>query len=186
MKKYWLLALLCISIFSFSQEKQTRLKGNPLFLPVGMINLGIERELTDNISLQGDVFISPWKSFKGKHLQVYMGHIEGRYHFKEVFSKWYVGLNMGGSVFDLQKWNYWNADKYQRGFSIMLGGVVGYQYQWNENWNIDFYLGGGFSQGFYHGYSSTEPIGRYESADHWNKSGEWIPYRGGIMISYKL
>jgi hypothetical protein len=37
----------------------------------------------------------------------------------------------------------------------------------------------------YHGYyiSTGE---RYETAKNWNKSGEWLPYRGGVMVSYRL
>ena len=69
----------------------------------------------------------------------------------------------------------------------MLGAAVGYQLQWAERWNVDFFLGGGTSQGFYHGYEKKEEgISRYEKSAPWNKSGEWIPYRGGVMISYKL
>ncbi len=26
----------------------------------------------------------------------------------------------------------------------------------------------------------------YEKAEKYNKSGEWLPYRGGLMITYKL
>ena len=47
------------------------------------------------------------------------------------------------------------------------------------------FLGGGNSQGFYKGYYLNSNI-RYEPAEKYNKSGEWIPYRGGVMISYKL
>jgi hypothetical protein len=50
MKKYWLFILLCTAVFSFSQEKQTRIKANALFLPLGMINIGVEREINHNIS----------------------------------------------------------------------------------------------------------------------------------------
>jgi hypothetical protein len=62
---------------------------------------------------------------------------------------------------------------------------VGYQYKISENWNADFFLGGGTSQGFYHGYDEVDGD-RYEGGNPWNRSGEWIPYKGGIMISYKL
>jgi hypothetical protein len=49
---------------------------------------------------------------------------------------------------------------------------------------LDYFLGGN-QQGFYHGYylSTGE---RYETAKNWNKSGEWLPYRGGVMVSYRI
>lgn len=169
-------------------EKSLYIKGNALFLPVGMLNLGLEYQLSHKYTLQGDVFVSPWKSFAGRHAQVYMGHLEGRYYFQEAFKHWYLGVNGGFGVFDLTKWNYSGTEKFQRGFSLMLGATVGYQFQWKERWNIDIFAGGGTSQGFYHGYESVPPDSfvRYEGAEGWNKSGELIPYRGGIMISYKL
>lgn len=185
-----------IAISSFAQKddiaeeekKALYLKGNLATLMLGMPNVGVEYQLSNKYTLQADVFISPWKSFLGNHAQLYMGHIEGRYYFKEAFDGWYVGANIGGSVYDLAKWNYWNTGKYQRGFNYMLGAVVGYQFQWKDKWNIDVFLGGGNSQGFYHGYEKNEygEIVRYEEAPWFNKSGEWIPYRGGVMISYKF
>lgn len=169
-------------------EKSLYIKGNALFLPVGMLNVGLEYQLSKKYTLQGDVFVSPWKSFAGRHAQIYMGHLEGRYYFQEAFKHWYLGVNGGFGVFDLTKWNYSGTEKFQRGFSLMLGATVGYQFQWKERWNIDVYLGGGTSQGFYHGYENVPPDSfvRYDGEQKWNKSGELIPYRGGIMISYKL
>lgn len=173
-----------------SQEKRpVYLKANALFLPLGIVNAGAEFGLSKNTTLQADVFISPWKSLFGNHAQVYMAHLEGRYYFDESFRKWYIGLNVGSGVFDLTKWNYFGTENYQRGFTFMGGATVGYQFQWKENWNIDLFLGGGTVQSFYHGYArQTDPPGfyRYDGAAGWNKSGELIPYRGGLLISYKL
>lgn len=170
------------------EKKKIYIKGNALTALVLMPNVGIEYQLASKYTLQGDVFISPWKSISGNHAQVYMGHIEGRYYFKEAFKGWYVGGNAGFGVYDISKWNYLDSGKYQRGFNYMLGAVVGYQYQWKERWNLDFYIGGGTSQGFYHGYERNKEgvLERYEDASWFNKSGEWIPYRGGVMISYRL
>lgn len=182
-----------ISGNSFGQEnvkpnKSLYIKGNIATMLITMPNIGLEYQLSPKHTLQGDIFISPWKSIRGNHAQVYMGHIEGRYYFKEAFNGWYIGANAGLSVFDIAKWNYLNTGKYQRGFNYMLGGVIGYQYQWKERWNLDFFIGGGTSQGFYHGYKKDEngEIIRYEEAPGRNRSGEWTPYRGGVMISYKL
>lgn len=169
-------------------EKSIYLKGNALFLPVAMINLGIETRISEKYTLQADTFISPWRSFLGNHAQLYMGHLEGRYYFRKVFEKWYIGVNSGFGFFDVTKWNYLGTGKYQRGFNYMLGATIGYQFQWKEKWNIDLYFGGGTSQGFYHGYQNLDHYSyRYESHPKgWNHSGEWIPYRGGIMVAYRL
>ena len=188
MQKIITFLLIISSFFCFSQERKALyLKGNALFAPIGVINAGLEYQLSENYTLQGDVLISPWRSFTGKHAQIYFGVIEGRYYFKEAFKKWYVGANAGSGVFDITKYNYFGTDLFQRGFTFTFGATVGYQFQWKERWNIDLFLGGGTVQSFYHGYESVPPnIFRYEDANGWNKSGEFLPYRGGIMVSYKL
>lgn len=188
-KKIFFCISLMSSVASFAQEKEHQLyvKGNALFLPVGILNAGLEYQLSPKYTFQTDVFISPWKSFAGNHAQIYMGHLEGRYYFKEAFHGWYVGANAGTGVFDVTKWNYSGTDKFQRGFTFMLGGTAGYQFKWKENWNIDVFLGAGTVQSYYHGYENVPPDWiRYDKAEGWNRSGEFLPYRGGIMLSYKI
>ncbi|CAM2908462.1 hypothetical protein DRF59_05785 [Chryseobacterium flavum] len=181
------------------QDKSLFIKGNALFAPIGILNVGLEKQLNSRYTIQGDVFISPWKSFAGHELQYYSASAEGRYYFKEAFKHWYVGANLAFAVYNVQKWNYWNdslhindngdtyinSNLYQRGFSIMLGVTAGYQFQLSDRWNLDIYGTVGTSQGFYKGYDRTTGK-RYDQASGLNKSGEIIPYRGGIMISYKL
>ncbi|MDR3026496.1 DUF3575 domain-containing protein [Chryseobacterium sp.] len=181
------------------QDKSLYIKGNVLFAPIGILNLGIEKQISPKYTLQGDVFISPWKSFSGHELQFYSVSAEGRYYFNEAFKHWYVGANVSVAAYNASKWNYWNDDTfenwngetlrnsnlYQRGFSVMLGVTAGYQFQLSERWNLDIYGTVGTSQGFYKGYDRTTGR-RYDSAEKFNKSGEIIPYRGGVMISYKL
>lgn len=181
-----------------NEDKSLYIKGNALFIPIGILNAGIEKQISPKYTLQGDVFISPWKSFAGHRLQMYSLSLEGRYYFKEAFKHWYVGANIGVSAYNLQKWNYWSgtfvtdsgevlnsANLYQKGYSVMIGVTGGYQFQLSDRLNLDIYANIGSSQGFYKGYDQSTGK-RYDSAEKFNKSGEIIPYRGGIMISYKL
>ena len=50
---------------------------------------------------------------------------------------------------------------------------------------LEVFIGGGSQQAFYKGYDAITGQ-RKEKAKNYNKSGEWLPYRGGIMICYKL
>ena len=206
MRKLTTLVLLFASVFYFSQKNDTYLKGNALFLPIGMLNVGVEHGFSDHISGQADLFVSPWKSFAGKHAQVYSLGIGGRYYFDQVFRKFYVGVDFSLARFNIQKWGYWNDDfythknghvtpyinsnLYQRGYSFMLGGIVGYQFILGDRWNLDLYLGLGTMQSFYKGYDKLSGD-RYDvDGDSMgrdvNRSGEFLPYKGGLMISYKL
>ncbi|GAA5085480.1 DUF3575 domain-containing protein [Chryseobacterium ginsengisoli] len=181
-------------------ETSVYIKGNALLIPIGVVNVALEHQLSKKITVQGDVLVSPWKSFSGHELQYYSLSLEGRYYFDEAFKHWYIGANIAGSRFIVQKWNYWKdgitinedtgisynkSDLYQKGYSLILGITGGYQFKVSDRWNVDIYAGIGTSQDFYKGYDRTTG-NRYDSAKDYNKSGEIIPYRGGVMISYKL
>ncbi len=181
------------------QEKKLYLKGNALLVPIGVINVAAEKQLSEKYTLQADVLVSPWKSFAGHELQYYSVSVEGRYYFNQAFNHWYIGANIAASAFTLQKWNYWNNDlygnergetfiksnMYQKGYSLILGVTGGYQFQLSDRWNMDIYAGIGTAQDFYKGYDRVSGK-RYDMAQKYNKSGEIIPYRGGIMISYQI
>lgn len=182
-------------------SKKIYVKANALFLPIGILNSGVEYQLNEKVTVQGDVFISPWKSFAGTYLQVYMIGFEGRYYFKEAFKHWYVGANISGARFIMQKYFftgngiaqytpespiYDSKDLYQDGYAFMLGATIGYQFQLNSRLNMDLYLGAGSVQSFYKGYHKELGIRYDDDGRRWNKSGEFLPYRGGVMISYKL
>lgn len=206
LKKLFLLCLMGIFGFMVAQSKETYLKANALFLPVGMLNVAVEHGFSEHITGQADLFISPWKSFAGKHAQVYMLGFNGRYYFNEAFRKFYLGVDVSFARFNIQKWGYWNdnfyvhkngdvtpyinSNLYQRGYSFMIGGLAGYQFTLGERWNLDVFLGFGTMQSFYKGYDKISGD-RYDtdgdSMDRQNnRSGEFLPYKGGLMVSYKL
>ncbi|MEA1847357.1 DUF3575 domain-containing protein [Chryseobacterium sp. MHB01] len=181
-------------------EKKVYIKGNAAFIPLGIVNLALEHQLSKKITVQGDVLISPWKYFAGHELQYYSVSAEGRYYFNEAFRHFYLGANIAASSFVLQKWNYWSdgpyyndfgevfvtSNLYQKGYSLIFGITGGYQFKVSDRWNIDVYAAIGSSQDFYKGYDRTTGE-RYDRKDNkFNRSGEILPYRGGVMISYQL
>jgi hypothetical protein len=150
-----------------------------------MPNFGVETSIGKKTTLQFDILAFPWKSINGKPREFYTFTNEFRYHFKEKYNGFYAGANAGMSKFRFQKYNYLELDAYQKGFGYFFGATIGYQKKLNNKFGIDYFLGGGWHQGFYHGYRISTGE-RYDKVKNWNKSGEWIPFRGGIMISYKL
>ncbi len=200
------MAFLAVTSFFLNANAQTEIKANAAFLPVGMINIAAEKPLYKNFSLQAEGFISPWKSFGGKNLQVYMGTLEGRYYFKEMMKGWYIGAYGSIAAYNLQKWNYFKAgpvlnndgspqllpdgtvrisEKYQKGLAFIIGISGGYHFTVSEKLGLDVYAGIGSSQSLYKGYLKDNDE-RYDGAKGWNKSGELIPTRGGLMVTYKL
>jgi hypothetical protein len=206
MKLFSKITFFTFTFFCLKVNAQTEIKINAAFLPVGMVNIAAEKSLHKNFSLQAEGFISPWKSFGGKNLQIYMGTLEGRYYFKEAMKGFYIGAYGSIAAYNLQKWNYFKAEpvlnndgspqllpdgtvriseKYQKGITFIIGISGGYHFTINEKWGVDVYAGIGNSQAIYKGYLKDNNE-RYDGAEKWNKSGETVPTRGGVMITYTL
>jgi hypothetical protein len=183
MPKFSLIVLLFVFQINFAQ---THVKGNALSALLLVPHIGIETSISDKLTFQADVMASFWKSIGNEGpFQFVVLTPEIRYHFNEVYNGFYLGAHIAGGAFKLKKWNYLESDLYQEGYSVLIGATIGYQKQLSRRVFLDFFIGGGNQQGFYMGYDSETQI-RYDGAENFNKSGEWLPYRGGIMLSYLL
>ncbi|WP_326935845.1 DUF3575 domain-containing protein [Flavobacterium sp. PL11] len=177
--------LLFFTFFTIFVQSQTYVKVNALTTLLTIPNVGIETSLGAKSTFNFDILASPWRSVNGKPKEFYTLIPEYRYHFQEKYNGFYAGAHIGMTLFNLQKWNYLNSDRYEKGFGYVIGATIGYQHKINDRFMLDCFLGGGNQQGFYHGYELTTGE-RFDGAQNWNKSGEWLPYRGGVMVSYKL
>ncbi|PAM95021.1 hypothetical protein B4N84_06970 [Flavobacterium sp. IR1] len=184
MKKILILSVL---FFTIQTQSQTYVKFNAVTALIGVPNVGVETSIGKHLTFSVDVMSSFWESFDGHSPMKFTTLTpELRYHFKENYKGWYVGGHAGPDIYKLQKWNYFDTNKYEDGFGYRLGVTVGYNFKLNDKFLLDVYAGGGWHQGFYKGLYNDGTPGRYETAPNYNKSGEWLPYRGGVMISYKL
>jgi len=181
------LLIITILLFSIHSQSQTYVKVNAATALVLVPNIGIETGIGKKITFQADVMASFWKSFNGHHpMEFYSLIAEVRYHFNERYNGFYFGGHTGADRYTLQKWNYWGSNKYEDGFGYKFGGTIGYEKKLKDRLMLDFFVGGGWHQGYYHGLYNDGTPGRYEKAKHWNMSGDWLPYRGGVMVSYRL
>jgi hypothetical protein len=182
MKMFLLLITLLSVTTTFSQ---TYAKINGVTALILVPNVGIETGLGKKLTYQFDVTASFWESFNGAPFKTIMVFNEVRYFIKQKFDGFYIGGHVGGSKFELQKWNYLNTDNYQKGYNYFLGITIGYELKIDKHWLIDIFMGGGNQQGFYKGYKLSTGE-RYDAHTDYNKSGEWLPYRGGFMVCYKF
>lgn len=180
-----LFALLLTLLRPALAEAQGYIKLNGVTSLVGVPGVAYERTLSDRVSFQLDATLSPWRSVNRAPMQFLIVVSEWRYHPRGVARGVYVGGHLGASMFKLQKWDYRGTDQYQEGFGALFGVTVGIQRPVTERLGLDLFVGGGNSQTIYKGYSYLTGI-RYDSAGGWNQSAEWIPYRGGIMLTYRL
>lgn len=184
MKKTFALTVLLFSIHSYSQ---TYIKANTLTALVAIPDVAVETSIGEKLTLNIDLMASFWESFDGKSPMKFITFTpEVRYHFNEKFNGLYFGGHIGADIYKIQKWNYWDSNNYEDGHGYRLGATLGYQKKLNDKFMLDFFVSGGWHQGFYKGFYNDGTPGRYEKAKHYNKSGEWLPYGGGVMISYKL
>ena len=180
MKKIFFL-LLFITNLNYSQ---TTVKGNVSAI-IGLPQFGFETTLGKKITFQLDVLTSLWKSINQAPFKTNTIFPEFRFYPKKALEGFYVGSHIGGSKYHFQKWNYINTDYVQKGYSLMYGITFGYQIAINDRFSLDTFIGGGYQQGFYKGYLLSDGT-RYDKAKKYNKSGEFLPYRGGVMIVYKF
>ena len=174
-----------LMLYSIHLQSQTYVKVNALTTLLTIPNVGLETSIGKKSTFQFDITASFWKSIHGKPSQFYIFIPEYRYHFNENYHGFYVGAHVGFTLFNFQKWNYLNTNLYEKGLGYVMGVSIGYQKKLKDRFLLDVFLGGGNSQGFYKGYIIGTNI-RYENAKNYNKSGEWLPYRAGIMLSYQI
>lgn len=152
---------------------------------VGIPGIAYEIALTDRTSLNIDATASVWRSVRGVPFQFLTIVPEWQLHSRSERSAWYGGVHLGAAIYRLQKWDYWGSRRYQEGFSTLLGATIGYKRALSSSLMFDAYLGGGSQHGRYRGYDA-ETGELYAGADRLDESREWLPYRVGLMIGYKL
>ena len=147
MKKLLIVSFLFFSIVS---QSQTYIKANAITTLLTVPNVGIETSIGKKSTFQFDITASFWQSINGKPAQFYIFIPEYRYHIKEKFNGFYVGAHLGGTVYNFQKWNYFNTDNYEKGIGYMAGATIGYQKKIKSRFLLDFFIGGGNHQGVLH------------------------------------
>tara|TARA_R110000868_G_scaffold353150_3_gene614385 strand:+ start:1165 stop:1755 length:591 start_codon:yes stop_codon:yes gene_type:complete len=170
-------------ILPFISNSQSSIKVNITTL-AGIPNFGFETSIGENITFQVDATASFWTN-NGVPYKFLLLFPEFRYYTRKSGYGFFIGAHIGGGKYKLQKWNQAAVNSYQEGYSMFYGITVGYQFILNERLNLEIFLGGGNQQGYYKGYS-LETGERGDGATKFNKSGEFLPYRGGIMLVYKL
>ena len=192
--------ILCFAFFLQSSFAQIEAKFNLATAAILVPNIGIEIKTTELKSVQLDVLGSFWDSFDGKPYHINQIILEQRWYNKK--KTLFVGFHAGFGMFTLQK-PRWpviydqfqdlstyspDNDAFQSGRVSFYGLSVGYKKRLWDNIGLEFFVGGGLTQSRYKGYNTidgvvtqTTPLG-----SGFNGSGEWVLYRGGLMLYCKL
>ncbi len=177
---------------------QGYVKLNGLYALAGVVNPAVEFAISPKSTIQTEFVISPWKSIRSKHMTFAIMMGEYRYYFRQHNTGWYVGGNLGMMAFDISKPYFQNGrlkfqDRYCKGYGMMIGACVGYEYRFAERWLLDVFLGWAWMSSFYNGYSMDGEIDMYphrpvdpKYPDPFNGSSEWYPNKVGISIGYRI
>ncbi|WP_346883379.1 DUF3575 domain-containing protein [uncultured Algibacter sp.] len=182
--RYRVISLALFFVLNTTTFAQTSIKGNVATALIGIPNFGFETNLGRKTTFQLDVTASFW-TIKGVPYKFALLFPEFRYYTRRSGNGFFVGAHVGGGRYKLQKWNHDVSGDYQDGYSVFYGISLGYQFEISNRINLELFIGGGNQQGYYKAYS-LKTGERTDGATDFNKSGEFLPYRGGLMLVYKL
>ena len=197
MVKYLSSFLLLLSI---TLNSQTELKFNLASAPFLVPNIGIEVQISERFGYQLDTSASFYDNIEGSPFHMTQIFNEFRFYPKNNNNKrsFFIGAHVGYGMYNLRlpKWittivdtEYKEEGSYQYGRNAYYGITIGKKIPLkNEKFNLEIFVGGGSSQSNYKYYNKNEQrifaITNYKR--NFNKSGEELPYRGGLMLTYKL
>ena len=200
MKRLLVILTLSLAVSIYSVSGQIYAKINALYALVGVINPQVEAGIAPHSTMVIDLTVSPWKSVNSRHFLFGMMNAEYRYYIKGATNGFYAAANIGGVGFNINKpyfFKYGNIinfnSRYGKGFGFILGACLGYQHQISERWSVDAFAGFGYMHSWYNGYLPDgtivmNPHGHehYDKPDPFNISAEWMPFKAGIAIGYKI
>jgi len=184
-----------ILIFFLNAYSQSEIKFNLATSLVLVPNIGIELKINENIGYQLDTSASFWDSIDGNPYQFIQIFNELRFYFKKSNRSFFIGPHIGYGMFTLKNPKFLTSiidtglkeeGSYQSGRNTYYGLTIGKKIALkNPKFGLEFFLGFGSSQSNYKYYNSKETRD-FELDRAFSKSGEELPYKGGIMLVYKL
>ncbi len=178
---------------------QTELKFNLATATLLVPNIGIEVKLSEKLGYQLDTSASFYNDIEGSPF--HMTQIFNEFRFypnKNQKRNFFIGAHVGYGMYNIRlpRWianlsgsEYKEEGSYQYGRNAYYGITIGKKIPLkNERFGLEVFIGGGLSQSNYKYYNKNEQrifaITNYKRK--FNKSGEELPYRGGLMLTYKL
>lgn len=173
-----------------TQKYYIETKLNAPALVVGIVNFGVEVgfskhsaiELSNVTSFNEENFM-----WSGRPLILNMTMLEYRYYLcNELHKGLFVGGDFAWDVFKMHKsivpgYADSSTDRdYDWGYGLTLGATLGYKFQVAKRWFIEASLSAGWR------LTRHEPYINGTVDIPMNASGEWLPYKCGVYISYRF
>ncbi len=191
------LLLVLIVVNSHAQTKEepeskVNVKLNSVIV-LGIINPAVEFRVFDKGSVQLEALgiLAPHNFLgTGYPCSLVAAYAEFRFYPKQVFRGFFCGVHTGLAAYRLNK-NILPIFGYKKdpasihvGQAFLAGITAGYSFVLNKHWGLEISLGYGRQFSTYEAYTPQEDgtISHREL----NGSAEYMPTKGGILISYRF
>jgi len=178
---------------------QLEAKANVLTSLALIPNVGIEIQTGEKNSLQLDVLASFWNKLNNSKTPLHINQtfLEYRFYKKNDLSGFFYAPHVGYGMFTLNKPDFaviydfyetlsYTNDTYHSGRVAFYGITIGFKKRLNNRLSIEAFVGGGYSMSNYKLYREDVRIDQRDNWRTFNRSGEFVAYRGGLMISYNF
>lgn len=187
-----LLAIIVLCKTSYSQEYIiVEPKINLAMGAVTIFNPGVEFGVSKHFAIQLEFFGAfAYRNFLGLGYPFLatIGFVDCRYYIKGGMKGFFVGASVGSGVWKMSRTMLTQPLKsqsypipYDVGTSVFSGASIGYKFLFKERWGLEISATGGFVHGMHEGYNA-HGVKVFNS----NATAEWLPYKGGIYLSYRL
>ncbi len=202
----FILLIIFLGLYSFSQ---TDVKINLFTAPFLIPNFAFEIPTSKNQSVQLDVLASFWNEFSlfnDEHFLVNQTFFEYRWYKNEFNQGLFIGPNIGYGMFTFNKpdWaivrefpraipvllseHITSNDEFSSGRTFFYGLSLGIKKQVSSNWFLEFFIGAGLTHSWYKGFKGLVRTDLNNETEYrrFNKSNEWLLYKGGLMLVYRI
>ncbi len=178
---------------------QLEAKANVL-TSLGLIpNVGIEIQVGEKNSIQLDVLASFWNKLNNSKTPLHINQtfLEYRFYKKNDLTGFFYAPHIGYGMFTLKKPSFaviydtygggnYDNNTYQSGRVAFYGLTIGYKKRLSQRISLEAFIGGGYSMANYKAFREDNRIDYRDNWRTFNRSGEFVAYRGGIMLNYSF
>ncbi len=183
---------LCFVTSALAYTPSAEVKGNIAAAAVAIFNPSFEIGFAPYSSLALDyVGIYAEESWmgSGRPFLFSMGVMGYRRYFKrDEMRGLYVGAEVGADIFRINKGNLFFLSKYKNtgssydvGYGFVMGAVVGHKWYLGRRLTLDINASFGWHHAMHEVYDSDGQL-----QIPLNATGEWLPYKAGIYLGYRL
>ena len=129
MKKIAVLLFVILGNKTVGYTQDFALKTNGLYWATTTLNMGVEKAISNQVTLEADVAYNPWTFREDKKMHLLLVQPEMKYWLCEKYEGHFVGIHLHGAQF----FGGFGSKLYD---GYLAGGGVTYGYDWILSWTM--------------------------------------------------